>query len=43
MNIMVGYDRSNVAKEALVLVKKHAKAFDAKVYLLIALAQGPDL
>jgi nucleotide-binding universal stress UspA family protein len=43
MNIMVGYDRSNVAKEALVLVKKHAKAFDAKVYLITALAQGPDL
>ena len=43
MKIMVGYDRSNVAKEALVLVKKHAKAFDAKVYLLTALAQGPDL
>ena len=43
MNIMVGYDRSNVAKEALVLVKKHAKAFDAKVYLLTALTQGPDL
>ena len=43
MNIMVGYDRSNVAKEALVLAKKHAKAFDAKVYLLTALAQSPDL
>ena len=43
MNILVGYDRSNVAKEALVLAKKHAKAFDAKVFLLTALAQGPDL
>jgi nucleotide-binding universal stress UspA family protein len=43
MNIMVGYDRSNVAKEALVLAKKHAKAFDAKVYLLTALVQSPDL
>ena len=43
MNIMVGYDRSNVAKEALVLAKKHAKAFDAKVYLLTALAQSPEL
>ncbi len=43
MNIMVGYDGSNVAKEALVLAKKHAKAFDAKVYLLTALTQGPDL
>jgi nucleotide-binding universal stress UspA family protein len=40
---MVGYDRSNVAKEALVLAKKHAKAFDAKVYLLTALAQSPEL
>ena len=43
MNILVGYDRSNVAKEALVLAKKHAKAFDAKVHLLRALTQGPDL
>ena len=41
MNIMVGYDKSNVAKEALVLAKKHAKALDAKVYLITALAQSP--
>ena len=43
MNIMVGYDRSNVAKEALALAKKYAKAFDAKIFLLTAMAQGPDL
>ncbi len=43
MNIMVGYDRSNVAKEALALAKKHAKAFDGKVYLLTALTQSPEL
>ena len=43
MNIMVGYDQSNVAKESLVLAKKHAKAFDAKLYLLTALAQSPEL
>ena len=43
MNILVGYDKSNVANEALVLAKKHAKAFNAKVFLLTALAQGPDL
>ena len=43
MNIMVGYDGSNVAKEAMALAKKHAKAFDGKVYLLNALAQSPDL
>lgn len=43
MNIMVGYDQSNVAREALALAKKHAKAFDAKLYLLTALAQSPEL
>ena len=43
MNILVGYDKSNVANEALVLAKKHAKAFNAKVFLLTALTQGPDL
>ena len=43
MNIMVGYDRSNVAKEALALAKKHAKAFDGTVFLLTALAQSPEL
>jgi nucleotide-binding universal stress UspA family protein len=43
MKIMVGYDQSNVAKEALALAKKHAKAFNAKLYLLTALAQSPEL
>ena len=43
MNILVGYDRSNVAKEALALAKKYAKAFDAKIFLLTAMTQGPDL
>jgi nucleotide-binding universal stress UspA family protein len=43
MKIMVGYDNSNTAKAALSLAKKHAKAFDGKVYLLTALAQGPEL
>jgi len=43
MNIMVGYDRSNVAKEAVALAKKHTKAFDGKLYLLTSLAQSPEL
>ena len=43
MNILVGYDSSNVAKEALVIAKKYAKAFDAKIFLLTAMTQGPDL
>jgi nucleotide-binding universal stress UspA family protein len=43
MKIMVGYDRSNVAKEALELAKKHAKAFDAKVYVVRSLAQSHEM
>ena len=43
MNILVGYDSSNVAKEALVIAKKYAKAFDAKIFLVTAMVQGPDL
>jgi nucleotide-binding universal stress UspA family protein len=43
MKIMVGYDRSKVAKDALELAKKHAKAFDAKVHVLTSLEQSNDL
>ena len=31
MNILVGYDGSNAAKDALKLAKNHAKAFGAKI------------
>ena len=31
MNILVGYDESNEAKDALELAKNHAKAFGAKI------------
>ena len=43
MKILVGYDRSAVAKDALNLAKKHAKAFNAKVYLLTSLARSHEL
>ncbi len=43
MKIMVGYDQSSVAKEALKLAKKHAKAFDAKVYVVRSLAQSREM
>jgi nucleotide-binding universal stress UspA family protein len=43
MKIMVGYDRSNVAKEALEIATKHAKAFDAKVHVLTSLARSPEM
>lgn len=41
MNILVGYNASYVAKSALELARKHAKAFDAKVYVMISSEGGP--
>ncbi len=43
MKILVGYDRSNVAKDALKLAQKHAKAFDAEVHILTSLMQSHEL
>ena len=40
MKILVGYDGSNSAKEALALAKKHAAAFDAKVIIVLSLTGG---
>ena len=34
MNILVGYNATYVSKSALELARKHAKAFDGKVYVL---------
>jgi nucleotide-binding universal stress UspA family protein len=42
MKILVGYDGSNAAKDALVLAKKHAKAFEAKVFVLSSLEKGNE-
>ena len=43
MKILVGYEKSAVAEEALALAKKHAKAFNAKVYLLTSLTRSHEL
>ena len=43
MKILVGYEKSAVAEEALALAKKHAEAFDAKVYLITALTRSHEL
>lgn len=43
MKIMVGYDSSNVSKEALKLAKKHAKAFDAEVYVITSMIGGREV
>ncbi|MBN1931332.1 MAG: universal stress protein [Desulfobacterales bacterium] len=40
MRIMVGYDGSNVSKDALMLAKKHAKAFKAKVDVVTSMVKG---
>jgi len=43
MNILVGYDGSNVAREALELAKKHAMLLGAKVDIVNCMAQNRDL
>jgi len=40
MKILVGYDGSDAAKEALNVAKKHAKAFNGKIYILTSLVGG---
>ena len=43
MSIMVAYDGSDVAKEALNLAKAHAKAFKAEIEVVQAAEKGGDL
>jgi nucleotide-binding universal stress UspA family protein len=43
MKILVGYDGSRVAEEALKLAREHARVFKADIHLLRSLQQGPDL
>jgi len=43
MNILVGYDGSNVAREALELVKKRAKVWGAKIDVVNCMAQNRKL
>jgi len=43
MKIMVCFDGSNVAKDALDLAKKRAKALDAEIYLLTSMLGGSDV
>lgn len=42
MKIIVAYDGTNAAKAALNVAKKHAKAFNAKVYVLTSMTGGSD-
>ena len=42
MKILVGYDGSNSAKEAMKIAKKHAKAFNAEVHVVTSMASGTE-
>ena len=43
MKILVGYDGSRVAEDALKLALEHARAFKADIHLFTSLQQGPEL
>lgn len=44
MKILVGYDGSNVAKEALTVALKHARAFaGSEVYVVTSMAGGTEV
>ena len=43
MKIMVGYDDSRVAKNALDIAMKHAQAFNARVHIVTSLVSGIDI
>ena len=43
MNILVGYDGSKVAGDALKLAREQAKALNAKVYIVTSMVGGPEV
>jgi nucleotide-binding universal stress UspA family protein len=43
MKILVGYDGSRVAEDALKLAHEHARVFNADIHLFTSLQQGPEL
>ena len=44
MRILVGYDGSNIAKEALTVALKHARAFvGSEVYVVTSIVGGPEV
>ena len=43
MNILVGYDGSKVAADALRLAREQAKAFDGKVFIVTSMVGGPEV
>ena len=43
MKILVGYDGSNVAKEAIAVAETHANAFKAEIILVHSMVGGPEV
>ena len=43
MKILVGYDGSKVAEDAVKLAQKHGHAFKAEIYIVTSLEQSPAL
>lgn len=43
MKILVGYDGSNVAGEAVAVAEKHAQAFKAEIILVHSMVGGPEV
>ena len=43
MKIMVGYDGTNAAKEAIALAEKHARVFGATIILVCSMVGGPEV
>ena len=43
MNILVGYDGSKVAADALKLAQEQAKAFGGKVFVITSMVGGPEV
>jgi nucleotide-binding universal stress UspA family protein len=43
MEIMVGYDDSRVAKDALDIAMQHAQAFDARVHIVTSMVSRIDI
>jgi len=43
MRILVGYDGSNVSKEAIAIAEQHAQVFNAEIILAYSMVGGPEV
>lgn len=43
MKILVGFDSSNVSKEAISVAKRHADAFNAEIIIAQSMVGGPEV